>query len=296
MTMRLGFALVTALDPGVLLMDEGFGTGDLRFAERAEARMKGFVSRSRIMVLASHSESTIKSMCNKAIMLEAGKIVASGPVDEIYDRYYESVHKAKRMNAAAKLAARRSRAGLITHTGEILVRDVNLQDRLNRTRGMVRFTTAAARDGSGAARWEYEPGETVHFQFEYEVFEKVSQLALLFRLNLAGSSIHNVTDIVETISLTPLEAGHRGTVGLTLPNLKLMPNDFDLYVCLISPEGMVTYDVIDANVGLPSLVVKQSSPDDIRLGVVSLGYELQSSCVNESAATETALPMRIGKT
>ena len=56
MTMRLGFALVTALDPGVLLMDEGFGTGDLRFAERAQARMEEFVGRSRIMVLASHSE------------------------------------------------------------------------------------------------------------------------------------------------------------------------------------------------------------------------------------------------
>ena len=46
MIMRLGFALVTALDPGVLLMDEGFGTGDLRFAERAGARMKDFIGRS----------------------------------------------------------------------------------------------------------------------------------------------------------------------------------------------------------------------------------------------------------
>ena len=88
MTMRLGFALVTALDPGVLLMDEGFGTGDLRFAERAEARMKDFIGRSPILVLASHSDKTIRSMCNKAIMMEAGKIVASGPVDEVCDRYY----------------------------------------------------------------------------------------------------------------------------------------------------------------------------------------------------------------
>lgn len=47
MTMRLGFALVTALDPGVLLMDEGFGTGDLRFAERARGRMKDFIGRSQ---------------------------------------------------------------------------------------------------------------------------------------------------------------------------------------------------------------------------------------------------------
>jgi ABC-type polysaccharide/polyol phosphate transport system ATPase subunit len=94
MTMRLGFALVTALDPGVLLMDEGFGTGDQRFAERAEARMKDFIGRSRIMVLASHSDHTIRSMCNKAIIMESGTMVAFGPVDEICDQYYESVHAA----------------------------------------------------------------------------------------------------------------------------------------------------------------------------------------------------------
>ena len=57
MIMRLGFALVTALEPGVLLMDEGFGTGDLRFTERATKRMDEFMGRSRIIVLASHSDA-----------------------------------------------------------------------------------------------------------------------------------------------------------------------------------------------------------------------------------------------
>jgi ABC-type polysaccharide/polyol phosphate transport system ATPase subunit len=94
MTMRLGFALVTALDPGVLLMDEGFGTGDLRFAERAQERMNDFIGRSRIVVLASHSDATIRSMCNKAVMMESGRIVAIGPVDDICDQYADSVHSA----------------------------------------------------------------------------------------------------------------------------------------------------------------------------------------------------------
>jgi ABC-type polysaccharide/polyol phosphate transport system ATPase subunit len=102
MTMRLGFALVTALDPGVLLMDEGIGAGDQRFAERAEARMKDFIGRSRILVLASHSDRTIRSMCNKAIIMESGRIVAFGAVNEICDQYYESVH-------AAAMTAERAR-------------------------------------------------------------------------------------------------------------------------------------------------------------------------------------------
>jgi ABC-type polysaccharide/polyol phosphate transport system ATPase subunit len=102
MTMRLGFALVTALDPGVLLMDEGFGTGDQRFAERAEARMKEFIGRSPILVLASHSDKTIRSMCNKAVIMESGRIVAFGPVNEICDQYSESVHAATVMAQRAR--------------------------------------------------------------------------------------------------------------------------------------------------------------------------------------------------
>jgi ABC-type multidrug transport system ATPase subunit len=97
---RLGFALVTALDPGVLLMDEGIGAGDARFAERAEKRLKEFVGRSQIVVLASHSPELIRSICNKAALLQAGRLVALGPVDEIFEQYDLIVHGPKPSVAA----------------------------------------------------------------------------------------------------------------------------------------------------------------------------------------------------
>jgi ABC-type polysaccharide/polyol phosphate transport system ATPase subunit len=114
MAMRLGFALATALDPGVLLMDEGIGTGDQRFAERAETRMMDFVGRSRILVLASHSDRMIRKMCNKAIWLDSGRIVAFGPVNEICDEYYESVHAAA---VAVEEARQLERAALAKEAG-----------------------------------------------------------------------------------------------------------------------------------------------------------------------------------
>ena len=92
MMTRLGFALVTALDPGVLLMDEGIGAGDARFAERAEKRLNEFLGRSRIVVLASHSPGLTKSICNKAALLQAGRLVAIGPVEEVFDQYDELLH------------------------------------------------------------------------------------------------------------------------------------------------------------------------------------------------------------
>jgi ABC-type polysaccharide/polyol phosphate transport system ATPase subunit len=92
MMMRLGFSLVTSLEPGILLMDEGIGAGDARFAERAEQRLNEFIGRSRILVLASHSEHMIKSMCNKAALMQSGRLFAIGPVDEICDQYRALVH------------------------------------------------------------------------------------------------------------------------------------------------------------------------------------------------------------
>jgi hypothetical protein len=92
MVARLGFALSTALDPEVLLMDEAIGTGDARFAERAAIRMKEFLGRSSIIVLASHVTALVKSICNKAALMNAGRLVALGPVDEIFDMYRASMH------------------------------------------------------------------------------------------------------------------------------------------------------------------------------------------------------------
>jgi ABC-type polysaccharide/polyol phosphate transport system ATPase subunit len=91
MVTRLGFAVATAIEPGILLMDEGIGAGDARFAERAAKRMEKFIGRSRILVLASHSEALIRSTCNKAAFMKSGKVLAVGGIDEIFKQYHESI-------------------------------------------------------------------------------------------------------------------------------------------------------------------------------------------------------------
>jgi ABC-type polysaccharide/polyol phosphate transport system ATPase subunit len=73
-------------------MDEGIGAGDARFAERATKRMEEFIGRSRIVVLASHSNQLIKSMCNKAALMDSGRVIATGDVDDILAQYDVFVH------------------------------------------------------------------------------------------------------------------------------------------------------------------------------------------------------------
>ncbi len=89
MVTRLSFAIATSIDPDILLLDEGLGAGDARFATRAEERMKSLVNRSSILVLASHSDALIKSMCNRGALLEKGHLVAIGPIDEIIGMYHK---------------------------------------------------------------------------------------------------------------------------------------------------------------------------------------------------------------
>jgi ABC-type polysaccharide/polyol phosphate transport system ATPase subunit len=288
MTMRLGFALVTALDPGVLLMDEGFGTGDLRFAERAMARMKDFVGRSPIMVLASHSDMTIRSMCNKAIMMEAGRIVASGPVDEVCDRYYESVH-AVAAGEKAKWPGKTKSAGYSVSTQDVpgqvdaegRIEDVGLADRRRRTNGAARFTRITARDTDGISRWNFSPGETATFRFEYKILERVSNLAFLFRLNATpvggGESEIIFADMHEILSSEPVQAGYKGVVEISLKIQCFMPNDYFPYVWLGRTSNAGGYDVVDGNVGLPALTVDSPVEKEPRAGLVSLAYEARKS-------------------
>jgi ABC-type polysaccharide/polyol phosphate transport system ATPase subunit len=88
MTTRLGFSLATVFEPEILLLDEGIGAGDARFTDRASARLKELAKKSAILVLASHTDDLIRSICNKAALMNSGRLVKIGPVDEILSEYH----------------------------------------------------------------------------------------------------------------------------------------------------------------------------------------------------------------
>lgn len=90
MRIRLAFAISTALDPEILLLDEVIGVGDAAFLEKANQRLREFQERAKIVFVASHSNQVIRDMCNKAIWLDAGKQMMVGPVEEVISAYEQS--------------------------------------------------------------------------------------------------------------------------------------------------------------------------------------------------------------
>ncbi|MBV9929853.1 MAG: ABC transporter ATP-binding protein [Alphaproteobacteria bacterium] len=94
MQLRLAFALATALDPDILLLDEQFGMGDAAFQEKAEGRLRDFVARAGIVVQASHSEPLIRASCSKVLLLDHGRAAMIGPPDAVFARYRAAAREA----------------------------------------------------------------------------------------------------------------------------------------------------------------------------------------------------------
>ena len=87
MKTRLIFSLLTSFNYDCLAMDEGLGTGDNDFIEKANKRLGDFIFNSGNLILASHSEDLLKKFCNKGLVLKKGKIVFDGNLNEALDFY-----------------------------------------------------------------------------------------------------------------------------------------------------------------------------------------------------------------
>ncbi|KVM56068.1 ABC transporter ATP-binding protein [Burkholderia ubonensis] len=87
MKVRLAFAVSTAVDAEILLLDEVMGVGDASFMHKAEARLADLHSRAEIVVLAMHSNSEIRKVCNKVLWMERGRVRAFGPTEEVVSAY-----------------------------------------------------------------------------------------------------------------------------------------------------------------------------------------------------------------
>ena len=75
MMLRLAFAIATARDPEILLIDEIIGVGDATFFGKAFARLRNLAQRSRILLVAAHQNDLLRQLCDKAIWLSRGSLV-----------------------------------------------------------------------------------------------------------------------------------------------------------------------------------------------------------------------------
>ena len=91
MYLRLAFAVAAHLNPEILFIDEVLAVGDAEFKQKSLAHTLRLREAGKTLILVSHELSAVSEMCHRAIWLEHGRIIESGPVDEVvkaYERRY----------------------------------------------------------------------------------------------------------------------------------------------------------------------------------------------------------------
>jgi ABC-type polysaccharide/polyol phosphate transport system ATPase subunit len=83
MRARLGFAIATAVDPDILLLDEVLATGDANFRAKSKTRVIEIVKAAKAVVLVTHDMEWVTEYCNRALLLEKGRVIMEGPPDEV---------------------------------------------------------------------------------------------------------------------------------------------------------------------------------------------------------------------
>lgn len=89
MVMRLAFSAAVHVDPDILLIDEVLAVGDHAFSEKCMERMLAFRRQGKTMVVASHVFETLQQLCDRALWLDHGQLVAAGEAREVLAAYFE---------------------------------------------------------------------------------------------------------------------------------------------------------------------------------------------------------------
>ena len=99
MAARLRFAIAAAVTHDILMIDEALATGDTEFKARSQQRIEELRRDAAVVFLVSHSTSTVRETCNRAIWIDKGKVVLDGEANEVVDAYEAESARAAREQA-----------------------------------------------------------------------------------------------------------------------------------------------------------------------------------------------------
>lgn len=104
MASRLQFAIATAVDPDILIIDEALNTGDAQFRSRTKRRLDHIREQAGCVFLVSHSLGTIRQMCSRVLWIEQGRLLADGDPEWVTTQYREYTdHKSNDRFRSAKI-------------------------------------------------------------------------------------------------------------------------------------------------------------------------------------------------
>ncbi|WP_459616160.1 ABC transporter ATP-binding protein [Bordetella sp. 2513F-2] len=127
MQMRLAFSVATAHRPDVLIVDEALSVGDTYFQHKSFDRIREFRHQGTTLLIVSHDKAAIQSICDRAILLNAGKLAMEGPPEAVMD-YYNAMLADHQNQTVTQQVLDSGKIQTISGTGEAQVADIALLD------------------------------------------------------------------------------------------------------------------------------------------------------------------------
>jgi len=127
MQMRLAFSVATAIRPDVLIVDEALSVGDDYFQHKSFERIREFQKQGTTLLIVSHDKLSIQTICDRAILLNAGQVAMEGEPEAVMD-YYNAMLADHQNQEVKQLVLNDGRVQTISGTGEAILEAVALLD------------------------------------------------------------------------------------------------------------------------------------------------------------------------
>jgi lipopolysaccharide transport system ATP-binding protein len=127
MQMRVAFSVATAVRPDILIVDEALAVGDAYFVHKCFQRIRQFRDDGTTLMIVSHDPSAIQALCDRAILLDGGRLILDGPPQEVMD-YYNAMVAQKENASVRTTSVDDGRIATESGTGEAVFQALQLRD------------------------------------------------------------------------------------------------------------------------------------------------------------------------
>lgn len=217
MQMRVAFGVATAVRPDVLIVDEALSVGDAYFQHKSFDRIRRFREQGTTLLIVSHDRGAVQQLCDRAILLDEGRLIKDGAVEEVMD-YYNALIAERENQTVSVTRLEDGRARTVSGTGEATVEQVGLHD-------------------EGGAPIEFmNVGQSVELRIRVRVHEPVPRLVLGYMIrDRLGQAIYGTNTHHTGQALTQVAAGTVVDFSIRFP-MNIGTGTYSVSTALVSSD------------------------------------------------------------
>jgi len=241
MQMRLAFSVATAVRPDILIVDEALSVGDAYFVHKSFARIKDFREQGTTLLIVSHDKGAIQSICDRAILLNAGKVAMEGVPEAVMD-YYNAMLADHQNQEVKQEVLEDGKVQTISGTGDATVVGIALLDMQDRPLEVV------------------DVGQAVRLSITVQVHKAIERLVLGYGIkDRLGQVIYGTNTHLKEQTLMDVSAGNKFVFNIVFP-ANLGPGTYSVQTALVSNDSHLVNNYEWRDLALVFNVINMNKP------------------------------------